>query len=115
MARRQSALGERTAQAHRLAIVVAFAEQILLKAVELRELFVGRERRVIRDVVGDAHELVERQDDAAMARVDEPRRDGKILVAVALAGTQFASRGHYGPAFACTRPFQAPPFPTAYW
>ena len=107
--RSASALRSRTASA----IVVALAEQVLLEPVELRELLFGLERRVIRDVVGDAHEFVERQDDAAMARVDQPRRDRKVLVAMPLARTQFTRRGHG--AFACTRPFQAPPFPAAYW
>jgi hypothetical protein len=40
---------------------------------------------VVGDVVGDAHELIERQDDAAMARIDQPRGDGKVLVAMAFA------------------------------
>ena len=108
-----AALGERRAQPHGFRVVVALAEQVRFQPVELRELLLGRERRVIRDVVGDAHELVEREDDAAMARVDQPRRDRKILVAMALARTQFAGRAHCEP-FACTRPFQLPPLPAAY-
>ena len=78
--------------AHRFAIVVAAAEQVRFEPIELRELLVRLQRRVIGDVVGDAHEFVERQDDAAMARVDQPRRDRKILVAMALARTQFTGR-----------------------
>ena len=87
-----AALGERARSRTASGIVVAAAEQVRFQPVEQRELLVGRERRMIGDVVGDAHEFVEGQDDAAMARVDEPRRDRKVLVAVALARTQLAGR-----------------------
>jgi hypothetical protein len=40
---------------------------------------------MVRDVVGDAHELVEGQDGAAVPRMNEMRGDGKVLVAMGLA------------------------------
>ena len=64
------------------ASLVVLAEQRALQPVEQRELLVRRKRRVVGDVVGGAHEIVEGQNDAAMARMDQPRRDGKILVAM---------------------------------
>ena len=72
VARRQPALGQCGPQAHRLGIIVAIAEQVRFQPVELRELLIDRERRVVRDVVGDTHEFVEGENDAAMARVDQP-------------------------------------------
>ncbi len=112
MTRRQAAFGQRRAQPHGLRIAVALPQQIRFQPVELRELLALAQRRVVGDVVGDAHELVERQDDAAVTRIDQPRGDGKILVAMAFARTQFAGGTHV--AFACTRPFQLPPLPAAY-
>ena len=85
VARRQAAFGERRAQPHGFRVVVALPEQVRFQPVELLELLALAQRRVVGDIVGDAHELVERQDDAAMARIDQPRRDGKILVAMAFA------------------------------
>jgi len=73
--------------------------------------------RVVGDVVRRAHEFVERQDRRAMARMNEPRRDRKILVAVALARSGFGGGDHraVSDTLACTRPFQLPPRPRAYW
>ena len=69
---------------------------------------------MIGDVVGDADEFVERQDGRAMARMNEPRGDRKILVVMALAGTQIGSRRHRNlDVLACTRPFHSPPRPRA--
>ena len=85
MARRQPARGERVAQAHRFAVVVAVAEQIRFQPIELCELVFRLQARMVRNVIGNAHELVEREDDAAMARIDQPRRNRKVLVAVSLA------------------------------
>jgi hypothetical protein len=92
--RRQPARRKRGAQPHRLTIVVALAEQVPLEAIELGKFFGFAQVCVIGDVVGHADELVERQDDAAMARVDQPRRNGEILVAVTLARTQLSGRTH---------------------
>jgi len=49
---------------------------------------------MIGNVVGGSDEIVERENQRPMARVDYPRRDGKVLVAVGLAGSQFARGGH---------------------
>ena len=94
VARRQSALGKRMAQAHGFGIVVALPQQIRLQPVELHELVFRLQARMIRDIVGNADELVECEDDAAMARVDQPRRHREVLVAVSLARTQLAGRAH---------------------
>ena len=54
--------------------------------IEHIELLALAERGVVGDIVGDPHELIEREDGAAMARVDQPRRDREVLVPVPLAG-----------------------------
>jgi hypothetical protein len=40
---------------------------------------------MVRDVVGNAHELVERQNDRAMPAMNEVRRNWKILVVMPFA------------------------------
>ena len=52
-------------------IVVALAEQSCFKPIEERELLRRRERGMIGDIVGGAHEFVEREDRCAMARLNE--------------------------------------------
>ncbi len=99
MTRRHAAFGERAAQADGLGLGVALAEQLRLEQVEIGKLLVGRERCVVGDVVGGADEVVIRQDQGAMTRMNDPGRDGKILVAVTLTGSQFARRGHRGLAY----------------
>src|SRR4051812_49053550 len=96
VARRHTAFGQCVPQADGLGLGVAFAEQFRLEQVEISELLVRRQRGVVGDVVGGANEIVIRQDQRAMARMNDPGRDGKILVAVTLAGSQFARRGHRG-------------------
>ena len=110
--RRQPARRQDRAQRNAFRLAVVAAEQARLQRVEPRDLLVGRQGRVIGDIVGDAHELVERQDGRAMARGDQPGRDRKILVAMALAGTQLRGAAHgrlVAPRW--TRPFQRPPRP----
>src|SRR5262249_47882802 len=68
--------------------VIVPAQETGLQPIQEIELLLRRERGVVGHVVSDPHELVEGQDDAAMARVDEPRRDREILVAMALSGRQ---------------------------
>ena len=99
MARRQRPLGQHGAQPHALRIVVVAAEQAAFQAVEQRELAVGRELGMVGDVVGDAHELVERQDRRTEARMDEMGRHREILVPVSLARSQLARRRHFGSHF----------------
>jgi hypothetical protein len=49
---------------------------------------------MIGDVVGGPDEIVEGENQRPVTRMDDPRRDRKILVAVGLAGSQFARGGH---------------------
>jgi hypothetical protein len=122
------AFRQRRAQRHARGIVLIVAEQAAFEAVEMRELVGLRQRRMVGDVVGDAHELVERKDRAAMRRRDQPRGHGEILVPRALAGSQLCGVDRHDPellasevfceafcleALACTRPFQRPPCPRA--
>jgi hypothetical protein len=62
--------------------------------IEIVELFALTQRCVIGDIVGGSDEIVERQDQRAVTRMNDPGRDRKILVAVCLAGSQFARSGH---------------------
>ncbi len=92
--RGHATLGQRIAQAQRLHLAVAASQQLGLKQVELRELFFRRQGGMIGDVVGDADELIERQDQPAMAGFDHEGRNRKVLVLVALAGPMFARSLH---------------------
>src|SRR5262245_45769974 len=70
---------------------------------------------MIGDVVGGAHEFIEGENGRAMARMDEPRGHGKILVPMALARSRFGGIDHHPSAtLACTRPFHLPPCPRIY-
>ena len=82
---RQTALGQRGAQPHRHGIVVVRADEAAIEAIEQSELLGRRKRRMIGDIVGGAHEIVERQDRLAVARMNEKGGDREILVPVALA------------------------------
>lgn len=92
MAWRQAVFGKCRAQgkAVRLAVGAGF-EQTLFELIEMVQLVGLAERRVVGDVVGDAHELVEREDDPAMAWMNELRGDGKVFVAGSLARAQIGS------------------------
>ena len=94
VARRHRARGERVAQADRLLLGVALAEQLRFEQVEQPKLFVRRQRRVIGDVVGRPDEIVEAENQRPVTRMNDPRRDRKILVTVGLSGSQFARAGH---------------------
>jgi hypothetical protein len=72
----------------------AVAEERRFQAVEQRELLVGLQRRVVGDVVGGADELVEGEDRRAVARADEVRGDGKVLVAMGLARAGLSGGDH---------------------
>jgi len=114
--RRQRPLREREPQPDPRRFRLQLAEERVLQAIQMVELVLLGQRRVVGDVVRRAHEIVERQDSGAVARMDEPRGDGKILVAVALARSQFGGARHFIPdALAWTRPFHSPPFPRACW
>ena len=49
---------------------------------------------MIGDIVGGADEIIEGKDQRPVARMDDPRRHRKVLVAVRLAGSQFGCGGH---------------------
>ena len=91
---RQAALLQHRGELDAFGFVIAFAEQAALEAVEPRELFRAIERRVIGDVVGNAHEFVKGENRRAVPALDQPGGDREILVARALAGAQFAARRH---------------------
>src|SRR5262249_25041625 len=81
--------------------------------------FCFRRRRMVGDVVGGTREAVEGEDGRAQLAAHEHRRDGEVLVAMALAGSEGRSPRHASPAMACMRPFHNPPRPrptsTADW
>ena len=62
MARRHRPFGERMAESDGLFLAVALAEQLGLEQVEIAQLLVRRQRRMIGDVVGGADEIVEGKD-----------------------------------------------------
>ena len=70
VARRELAICEVRAQGDAGRISVALAEQGRLESSDERKLLPRRKRRVIGNVVGGAHEVVERQDWPTMARID---------------------------------------------
>ena len=94
VARWHRALGKRAAQIDRFLLGIAPAEQFLLEQVEIAQLLLRRQVCVVGDVVGGADEVVEGQNQRAVTRMNDPRRDGKILVAVGLSGSQVARAGH---------------------
>ena len=94
MARRHRTLRQRAPQIDGLGLAVAAAQQFGFEQIEIAELVAVAERRMIGDVVGGSDEIVERQNQRPVARMDDPRRDRKVLVAVCLAGSQFARAGH---------------------
>ena len=49
---------------------------------------------MVGDIVGGTHEIVEGKNQRAMTRMNDPRRDRKILIAVGLTRPQFASSNH---------------------
>ena len=95
MARRHRTLRQRAPQIDGLGLAVALAQQFGFEQIEIGELVAARASvGMIGDVVGGPDEIVERQDQRPVARMNDPRRDRKVLVAVSLAGSQFARGGH---------------------
>jgi hypothetical protein len=94
-------------------LLVILAEQVRFQAIEEIQLLALAQRLMVGDIVGDPHEFIEGENGAAMARMDQPRRDREVLVPVPLAGAQCRRIvGHCSKA--CTRPFHIPPLPRAY-
>ena len=94
MARRHRALGQCMPQIDGFLLRVALAQQFRLEQVEIAKLFVRAELRVIGDVVCRPDEIVETENQRPMTRMNDPRRDREILVAVGLSGSQIARGGH---------------------
>src|SRR5262249_4626844 len=94
MARRHAAFSERRAQCDRLLLALALAGEFRLEQIEISELVGRRQRRMIGDVVGGPDKIVERENEPPVPRVNEKGGDRKVLVAVSLAGSQFARCGH---------------------
>ena len=116
MLRRHPTRGELGAQRKRRRRASTAAEEGGLQAVEQVDLLLRGKIRMIGDVVGAAYEIVEGKNRHAMARRNEPRRDEKILVAVAFTGPKVAGIHYCAPfTFDCTRPFHNPPRLRAYW
>jgi len=67
--------------------------------------------RMIRDIIGGSRKAVEGHDRAAMLRLKQDRSDGKILVAMPLAGGEIDHVRAHRPTAACARPFHMPPRP----
>jgi hypothetical protein len=91
---RHRTLRQRAAKIDGLGLAVAASQQLRLEQVEQSELLARFERGVIGDVVGGTHKIVERKDQRPVTRMNDPRRDRKVLVAVSLAGSQFARGCH---------------------
>ena len=97
-------------------VVIAAAKQCRLEPVEQRKLVLRRQHGVVRDIVRGADKFVECEDRRAVARMNQPRRHGKVFVPMALARARFDRSNHRDfDTLACTRPFQAPPRPRTYW
>jgi hypothetical protein len=94
MARRHAAFRKRGTQRDRLLLAVALAGEFRLEQIEIGELVCRGQRRMIGDVVGGPDEIVERKNQRPVPRVNEKGGNRKILVAVSLAGSQFACCGH---------------------
>ena len=99
---REIALGSASRSRTATRSSVIGAEEAAFEAIEQRELLLRLQHRVIGDIVGDADEIIERQDRAAMARRNEKRRHREILVPVAFArapvvGAIDAYVGHRNP------------------
>ena len=72
VARRHRSLGKRNPQRHRFLLAVALAQQLRLEQVEIAQLLGRLERGMIGDIVGGADEIIESEDQRAVARLDQP-------------------------------------------
>src|SRR5262249_30172845 len=71
VARGHTSRRKRGSQRNSFGVTSAATLEIALEFVKQRDLLTGRELRVIRNIVGCAHELIERENEPAMARVDK--------------------------------------------
>jgi hypothetical protein len=65
------ALTQSVAQPYCFAAGLISAEQAFFEAIEEIELIASGQGGMIRDVVGGSHELIKRQNDRAVARMDQ--------------------------------------------
>jgi hypothetical protein len=68
------------AQRNSFRFVVVISEQAGLKTIEPRDFFGAFKLGMIGNIVRNADELIEREDDGAVLRFDQPGRDWEILV-----------------------------------
>ena len=94
MTRRHRTLRQRAAEIDGFRLAFAFAQQFGFHQVEMAELVALGERGMIGDIVSGSDEIVKRENQRPVTRMDDPRRDRKVLIAVGLAGSQFARTGH---------------------
>jgi len=93
MAVGQPALAKLSAQFYAERFGFACAGQALLQLVEQGALLLGRQSRIVGDIVAGAHEIIESEYDRTQRRGDQDRRHRKILVAAALAAAKAFRRG----------------------
>src|SRR5262245_17741241 len=94
MTRRERARRKLYAQRDADRVGVAAAEQSRFQPIHQRQFFLRRQGRMIGYVIRSAHKFVEGKDRGAMTRMNEPRRDGEVLVAVSLARSGFGGGDH---------------------
>ena len=72
VARRHRTFRQRAPQVDRLGLAVALPQQFSFKQIEKLKLVVLAERCMIGDVVGGPDEIVEREDQRPVARMNDP-------------------------------------------
>ncbi len=84
MIERKTARGEHCAKRNGFGRGLGLAEKAQLHLVEKIELFFRTRGSVVGDIVGGAREAIEAENDGAVARMNDPGRDGEVFVAMAL-------------------------------
>jgi hypothetical protein len=82
------------AQRNSFRLVVTIAKQAAFEAIEARKLFCTGQVRMIGNVVRNADEFIERQNDRPVPPLDQPGRNREILVLRALSGSKLATARH---------------------
>src|SRR5262245_66543842 len=81
MPRRQPPAVKDCAKSQPFHIATAIAEQAGFQPIKPRNFFRTRKRGMIGNIVRNANEFIESQDDRPVAPLDKPRGDRKILIA----------------------------------
>src|SRR5215471_9927663 len=71
------------------------AEKTLFEPIEMHDLVLSAQLRMVGDIVGNAYELIERKNGPTMLWVNQPGRDGKIFVPRSLSGSKLMRVFHY--------------------